>query len=1020
MRRSYYLLPVLLCSLSVMAQKKPLDHSVYDGWQSIGERAISNNGKYVVYAVTPQEGDGTLVLQAADNSWKKEVPRGYSATITEDNRFAIFKIRPLFKDTRDARIKKKTPNDMPKDSLGIVELGKDSVTKIARVKSFKSPEKGTGQWMAYLLDKPLPEATRPAGRPDSLTQLNNLMRAADSLARVADSLRKKVTEAQTKGLAVLQPASRREAGAGSNTGNNNAAAGAPNAGNRPAAGGGGGRGGGRFGGGASFSAASDGEEGTELVLRNLYTGEEKIYKLVSDYYFSQTGNVLILKTTQQNGNNASAPALLWTSLPDGKVDTIMRKFNDLKSVSLDETGSQLAFVAERDSVTKALLKFYKLWYYKPGMDSARIQVDRSTAGVSKGLSVSENYVLTFSKDAKKLFFGLAEIRKPKDTTLVDFETARLDIWHYNDDYLQPQQLVQLNNDLRRSYTSVLNIASGKVVQLGTDSSENIQLVDEGNANFVLGTSSKGNRVEAQWQGFARQRAYIISTEDGSKKLVKEKQRGFFSVSPKGNFVIWYDMPGKQYFTYQVSTGTIRNITQKVPTHLYDDEDDHPDDPSSFGTAGWLENDAAVLINDRYDIWQVDPTGEKLPVNVTGGYGKKNRTVLRYVRTDREARFLKADEQILLDAFNRTNKYDGYYTKKINVAGDPIQLSMEPYSHIPPVKAKQADAFVLGRMNVQEAANVFTTSDFKNFTRLSSINPQQKDYNWLTSELVKWKMFDGKEAEGLLFKPENFDPKKKYPVIFYFYEQDADGLYNYRAPAPSASTVNIAYFVSNGYLVFDPNIYYKNGEPGESAYNSVVSAAKHMAKMPWVDSTKMAIQGQSWGGYQVAYLVTRTKMFAAAGAGAPVANMTSAYGGIRWGTGLNRQFQYEHSQSRIGATLWQKPDLYLKNSPLFKADKVTTPILIMHNDADGAVPWYQGIEYFTALRRLGKKAWMLQYNGEDHNLVERRNRKDLSIRLAQFFDHFLKGAPAAKWIAEGVPATDKGIDWGTELEEKKGF
>ncbi|NII28271.1 S9 family peptidase [Pseudoflavitalea sp. X16] len=1008
MRRFVYLLLALLSSGIALAQKKPLDHSVYDSWQSISERTISNNGKYVVYAITPQEGDGALVIQAADNSWKKEVPRGYGASITADNRFVVFKIRALFKDTREARVKKKTPNDMPKDSLGIVELGKDSVTKIARVKSFKTPEKGTGQWMAYLLEKPLPASTRGGGTPDSVARLERMMRMADSLVRVADSIRNKANEAKTKGMAVLQPAPR---GEGGNTGNS---------GNAPVSATVAGRGGGRAGAGAATAAANDGEEGTELVLRNLYTGEEKSYKLVSEYYFPEPGNALVVRTTRATGNTASAAALLWTGLPAGKVDTVMKGFNDVKNIAFDEQGSQLAFVAERDSVAKALQKFYKLWYYKPAMDSARLQVDRSTAGVGKGLSVSENYLLTFSKDGQKLFFGLAEIRKPKDTTLVDFETARLDIWHYKDDYLQPQQLVQLNANLRRSYTSVLSIPAGKVVQLGSDSAENIILADEGNADFVLAVSSKGSRISAQWEGFTRQNAYIISTIDGSRKLVKEKQRGFFALSPKAQYVLWYDMSTKNYFTYQVSTGAIKNITQKITAHLYDDEDDHPDDPFSFGTAGWLENDAAVLIYDRYDVWQVDPNGEKLPVNVTSGYGKKNRTVLRYVRTDREARFIKADEQLLLDAFNRTNKYDGFYTKKLNIAGDPIQLTMGPNTHVMPVKARQADVFMVGRMNVQEAANVFTTTDFKSFTRLSAINPQQKEYNWLTSELVKWKMFDGKEAEGLLFKPEDFDPKKKYPVIFYFYEQDADGLYNYRTPAPSASTINIAYFVSNGYLVFDPNIYYKNGEPGESAYNSVVSAAKYMAKMPWVDSTKMAIQGQSWGGYQVAYLVTRTKMFAAAGAGAPVANMTSAYGGIRWGTGLNRQFQYERSQSRIGATLWQKPELYIKNSPLFKADKITTPVLIMHNDADGAVPWYQGIEFFTAMRRLGKKTWLLQYNGEDHNLVERRNRKDLSIRLGQFFDHFLKGAPAAKWIAEGVPALDKGIDWGTQVEEKKAF
>ena len=324
-----------------------------------------------------------------------------------------------------------------------------------------------------------------------------------------------------------------------------------------------------------------------------------------------------------------------------------------------------------------------------------------------------------------------------------------------------------------------------------------------------------------------------------------------------------------------------------------------------------------------------------------------------------------------------------------------------------------------RSNISKT-ELFATADMKNLTQLTDLADQQKNYNWLTAELVKWKMFDGKMSEGLLFKPEDFDPKKKYPVIFYFYERNADGLYNYRAPAPSASTINIPYFVSNGYLVFDPNIYYKNGEPGESAYNSVVSAAKHLAKLPFVDSAKMAIQGQSWGGYQVAYLVTRTKMFAAAGAGAPVANMTSAYGGIRWGSGLSRQFQYERSQTRIGASLWQRIDLYIKNSPLFSADKIVTPLLIMHNDKDGAVPWYQGIEFFTALRRLNKKVWLLQYNDEDHNLVERRNRKDLSIRLSQFFDHYLKGAPAPRWMTEGVPAIEKGIDWGTEIGGKKAF
>lgn len=158
----------------------------------------------------------------------------------------------------------------------------------------------------------------------------------------------------------------------------------------------------------------------------------------------------------------------------------------------------------------------------------------------------------------------------------------------------------------------------------------------------------------------------------------------------------------------------------------------------------------------------------------------------------------------------------------------------------------------------------------------------------------------------------------------------------------------------------------------------------------------------------------TKLFKAAWAGAPVANMTSAYGGIRWESGVNRQWQYEKSQSRIGATLWQKPRLYIDNSPLFHLDKVTTPLVIMANDADGAVPWYQGIELFTAMRRLGKKIWMFNYNGQGHGLTQRQDMRDYQVRMQQFFDWMLKGEKPAKWITEGVPAVKKGKDWGLEI------
>ena len=255
------------------------------------------------------------------------------------------------------------------------------------------------------------------------------------------------------------------------------------------------------------------------------------------------------------------------------------------------------------------------------------------------------------------------------------------------------------------------------------------------------------------------------------------------------------------------------------------------------------------------------------------------------------------------------------------------------------------------------------------------------------------------------------------MITYFYEKRSETLHNYYSPQPSASTVNMAYLASNGYLVFVPDIVYKDGHPGESAYNCILSGVEAMEQKGFVDSQKMALQGQSWGGYQTAYLITRTNKFAAAMAGAPVANMTSAYGGIRWESGLNRAFQYERSQTRIGKNLWEGFDLYIENSPLFAAPKVETPLLMMHNDADGAVPYYQGIEFFMGLRRLNKPVWLLVYNNEGHNLRKMKNKQDLSIRMMQFFDYYLKDAPAPEWMTEGVPITDKGLDYGYELDDK---
>jgi dipeptidyl aminopeptidase/acylaminoacyl peptidase len=429
---------------------------------------------------------------------------------------------------------------------------------------------------------------------------------------------------------------------------------------------------------------------------------------------------------------------------------------------------------------------------------------------------------------------------------------------------------------------------------------------------------------------------------------------------------------------------------------------------------WMDNHKSFILYDRYDLWLVDATGLNASQLLTKGRASKKE--YRFVKLDDDKKFIGFKDQILLRVYNEVDKKEGIAL--LDMSNKALfTITEQPMHFTTIVSAKKSNQLIVMQEDEKNAANIFAytlTQEKQNPIALTAINPQQANYNWMQSQLVKWKAYTGRTAEGVLYLPEDFDAKKKYPMIVYFYERSNQTLHNYLAPSPTPSRLNIPFFVSRGYVVFVPDIWYKKGYPGQGAYDYIVSGTRAMVQKGFIDSTRIGLQGQSWGGYQIAYLITKTNLYAAAWAGAPVVNMTSAYGGIRWGAGINRQFQYEKTQSRIGANLWERPDLYIKNSPLFELNKVKTPIVIMSNDADDAVPWYQGIEMFTAMRRLAKPIWMLVYNNEAHNLVERKNRKDIQIREQQFFDHYLKGAPMPIWMSKGVPAIMKGRDLGLGL------
>lgn len=923
------------------AQKKPLDSNSYDSWKSLGSPIISDDGKWIAYTINPQMGDGWLYIYNVETGMKDSVSRASGIIFSPSLRYSVYQIAPSFSDTRQAKKKKLKDDKMPKNDLEIRLFQGTGINRIQRVKSFALAEKNS-DWMAYLLEKKVPEKSPAKPATDS--------------ASVSEPV--KTTKAK-------QPEAK----------------------------------------------------GTDLIIINPLLKKEYKYPDVIEYTVSKGGKTI---SFLQDIADSTKIDFFRINVFDTKSEVTKIVFEgkgSAKKLCVDRIGNLNAFLYSPDT---AKTRVYNLWLSKNTLPAVKI-VDTLNQAMEKGWSVSENGNLSFSYDGTKLYFGTSPkpVKEPVDT-LLEEEKYKLDIWSWDDKLLQPMQKKQLDQEKKRSYLAVYHIDKGILFQAGDTTIPSIRLSQKGNNDFVIGTSDLKYRKSSSWDGGSNEDVYVINLETGVKSLLIEKADSRVYSSPSCKYVVYWNNEDKAWISVSVPGGVAKNITSQVRFPLYDELNDVPDDPSPHGLAGWTDDEKHVLIYDRYDIWSLDLNAVELPVNLTNGFGRTDNLRLRYIKLDPEEESVNRKNAMYLSSFDYNTKESGYSTLRPGKQQDPVKLIFEKASFPGNLaKAKNTDIFIWQKGSFTNFPELyFSNTSFGEGRKISVTNPQQSSYNWGTAELFEWMSFDRQKLQGILYKPEDFDPAKKYPMIVYFYERSSDGLYNYMPPAPTASIINRTFAVSNGYLVFVPDIPYKIGYPGQSCYNSVMSGTYALLeKYNFIDKEKLGLDGQSWGGYQIAYLVTQTDLFACAFAGAAVSDMISAYGGIRWGTGMSRMFQYEKTQSRIGGTLWDKPLQFLENSPIFWVPKINTPLLLMHNDADDAVPWYQSIELITALRRLDKPAWLLSYNDEAHNLLKRPNKKDISIRKMQFFDHYLKGAPMPYWMKYGISQTEKGKIDGYNLINK---
>lgn len=994
-------------STSVSAEqtaKKLITHDVYANWRSIQNSVLSRDGQWAAYALVGQESDGEIVVKNLRDGREWRAPRGNSPVFSFDGKYLAFAVAPTRADLDKAKKAKTKPEDAPKAGVGVIDLASGKVENIERVKRFSFAEEGSSL-LAVLLESPK-EVKKDAKKEDAAkTDISDLAPQEELTAQLDSG-----EEDQQ-----VMP-------------------------------------------GAAAAAAKKKEAGTELMVWDLAKNKKTSIKEVADLSWNKSGNLLAYvvsvkeaakdavkepakadqkdalqesKETKTNAKpvaanlaSASEGVYLW-SADTGESKAILQGAGSYKHLRFDEEGKQLAVLSNRDEVAKKKdsakdgtkdtakdanndTNVYSLFYWRAGDADARLLVNADSNGMTKGWTPSEHADLSFSKDGQRLFLSTAELPKPAVKNAP--EPMKVDLWHWKDPELQSVQKVNQERDRQKSYRAVVHLADGKFVQLANKLIPQVILNE--NAQFAMGISTLPYRHLMSWDSLYYD-AYGVDLQNGQAKMLIEKTRFMPQFSPAGKYIINFDADKSVWWSYATADGKKTNLTGHIKTHFEDQQRDTPEPKNAFGVAGWSADDASVVLYDQFDLWEVN-LQSKATRNLTAGFGRKNQLELRYVhlgenRYSPQTKALPSDKPWILSATHDVNQSTGYYSldSQAKTPVEPKRLIHADKLITGLIKAKDSDTTLFTQQTFTEFPDLWSADlSMANAKKISYANPQQAQYNWGTQEMIEYTNGDGKKMKALVAKPENFDPKKKYPMMVYIYEKMTDNMHRFVSPSP-AQNINVTRYVSNGYIVLRPDIVYKTGYPGKSALNAVVPAVQQVISKGYVDAKRVGIQGHSWGAYQINYIITRTNMFRAAEAGASMANMVSGYGGIRWGAGVSRAFQYEHGQSRMGGTPWDSTAKYVENSPIFAIDKVQTPFLTVHNDDDDAVPWYQAIEFFSALRRLNKEAYWFNYNGEKHGLRDRDNIKHFTVHMSEFFDHYLLNKPRPEWMEKPIPYLERG-------------
>ena len=792
-------------------------------------------------------------------------------------------------------------------------------------------------------------------------------------------------------------------------------------------------------------------------IRNLTTGATEVVKDVSQFRFSGNGRYIAMRRYPAEGKRAAD--MIVQDLERGTKMT----FGNVTEFAWSERGALLAFTVETEAGTGNAVQLYDAatgalrvldssaslyrmlawreksedlavlrsrvekefrdtahvvlaWTRASSPSATRRELDPAKAsGFPAGTRVSEHRRPEWARNGAIVYVGVRqrEAARRADSTVAagntgngDGGTQRADtgraktddkpsdvqVWHSKDVRIMPMQKAQDQQDVQRTLLTAWHLGDGHVVQIGTDLLETTRVLQ--GDRYATETDRKPYAFGTKF-GRPYNDVYVVDIQTGQRRKALEKVRFFYGGSPTGRKLAWYD--GKHYWVQDVVSGARTNLTANVSANFADVDHDYPGDMTPpAGSQGWTRDDRALIVADEYDLWSLnaDGSGGRRLTN-----GAADKTIHRYVRLSRREDDGIDPASMYLSISGQRTKQDGYGRMR-GSAVERLVLEDAMLSRL--AVADSANVFAFTRERFDDSPDWFVgAGDLRSARQVSATNAFQKDFAWGKAELVNYRTVKGLDLQGVLLYPANYDPSKKYPMLVYPYELLSGTLHQY-VPPSERGYYNVNVWTANGYFVLRPDIVFRGRDPGIAVLEALQPAVRAVTSRGLVDSTKVGLVGHSWGGYEATFVPTRTNMFAASVAGAPITNFLSFAGAVHWTPGIAEFDHWETGQARMDVPFWEDMEAYLRNSPAAKVHELRTPMLMMFGDADGTVDWHQGIEFYNFARRAGREDFvMLVYPGEDHGLRKKENQIDYHRRILQWFGHWLKGEPAPKWMTDGL-------------------